>query len=228
MPNALSLEEGCAPADLHPDLEEWLDPPGAELRFIRHPLLVTPYEPALTPNINQDFEHKVRDVENAREANDWEQYVWLHEKAYRAEVLYEVAHLLEDRDYWRLVAEVWTLSENIWQSEDKWRKLLTATRPHRELLMSEEEQSALADLSSPIRIYRGFCRPERQHGFSWTRDRQQAEVFAGRSHRGVPQVAVGLTSQPLAYLNDRGEQELIVLPEHVSVIKVESLVQSEE
>jgi hypothetical protein len=222
-----SLVEGSGPADLHPDLEEWLDPPGDEFRFIRHPLLVTLYKPALTANTNHDFEQKVRSVEVANQAEDWDQYVWLHEKPYRAEALYDVAYLLDDGDYWELVSAVWIHSENIWECEDEWRALLSADRPHRELLMSEEERSFLADLSIPVEIYRGYDRTGRERGFSWTLDRSRAELFAQRSDEGVPRLAVGFTRNPIAYLNARSEQELIVFPEDVTGIAVETLARSE-
>ncbi len=206
------------PEDLDPELAGSItDSPLGPV--IKNPLLfAVPYIAAMNPMINRSFHSKKAAASAALTARDWSQYLWLHERPYRVYAFARIAEQMDDEDYWRRLAQMWIDSENIFEAESLWRRLLgnPARLPSRHLLMTDDERTHLAGLPESITVYRGYSHPGRRHGMSWSLDRRVATRFAGRfgarGHVARCQVA---KSDVIAYFAGRGEQE-IVLPAAVN------------
>lgn len=139
---------------------------------------------------------------------------------------------MDDKSYWNILAAVYTDSEILGQNQGAIRQLLTADRPKREELMSDEEQKVVDDLPETVTIFRGYCF-DNSHGWSWTISREQAEWFANRFAQecgGVPRVATGHVKKIdiIAYFGDRLEKEIVCDPKSVAVTTTERLDRKED
>ena len=218
-----------AESKLDPDLVEWVEE-GSYGRRLYHPLVSGSVDGVeLVENANCVYRQKVENVEAAYRERNWFDYVFLYERPYRAERLFEIgSEIVDDAAYWRLVADAWTDTENAWQEEETWYELLFDHRPDRQAMMDEAERSTLKGLSDPVPVFRGFHRDGRDRGLSWTTDREQAMAFALRFasiEPGYARVAVGVVPKPcvIAYLNERSEREVLALPEDVTIETIESV-----
>ncbi len=95
--------------------------------------------------------------------------------------------------------------------------------------MEADERRALAALPDPVPVFRGYARDGCERGLSWTTERERAEWFAHRfaGLDGEPQARVTVGAVPkakvIAYLLGRQENEVLALPEDVSVERVDLL-----
>lgn len=203
------------PEDLDPELRDSLTD-SVLGPVIKHPMLfAVPYIPAMNPLINQSFQAKKAAVAAALAGRDWAQYLWLHERPYRVFAFARIAAQMSDADYWARLAQVWTDSENIFEAEQLWLRLLRdpARLPTRHLLMDNGERDHLAALPDQIAVYRGYSHPGRRGGMSWSLDDKVAARFAGRSGVAgkVTRRLVDKT-EVIAYFAGRGEQEIVLAP----------------
>ena len=201
--------------DLHPDLVPYVSETSFG-RVLQHPLV---YSVPLLSNAlaNVQYADKVKRIADVKEESNWFIYVWLHERPYRLEALLEIADLMDDDDYWQLVADVWIDSENIWQNMDEWIDLLGSERPGREHMMVDDAPQTLAALGQTFTIYRGCLREVNEDGLSWTLDRERAEWFAHRfadmredNEEAVVIEAVVDSSAVVALLTSRSENEIVL------------------
>jgi hypothetical protein len=149
---------------------------------------------------------------NALRAKDWHSFIYLHERPWRPFILWSVADQIDDQVYWDLTRGVWIDSENIWQNRVVWHQLLLTSR--RGSFMSEENRAEFEKLPDPVTVYRGYVKGKNFSGYSWTTDQEKAWWFAKRfAHLGTPQVRRATLSKDrlFAYINDRDEQEVIIL-----------------
>lgn len=203
--------------ELDPELRAWqsVEPPFGLM--IKHPLVFAPvHHPRLNAAVNWSLREKKRMRRTYLEREDWRGYVFCHERPYRLDAFDDIHAYMPDHLYWGLLGDIWTDSENIWQRQDHWQRLLGAPRPGRAHLMDESEQRALAAMDPTIVVHRGYAVTGREHGLSWTRDRATASWFAGRlAHDGqTPRVASGVVARAavIAHFTGRGEDELVILP----------------
>lgn len=194
---------------LHPDLEEHLITTDFG-RMVHHPLVIehSP-RPAM---VNYRYEAKRKALHEAMNDSNWHQAVWLHERPYRLDAFMSISDLLDDDNYWSLLADIWIDSENIWQNLDQWRQLFESTRSGSP--MTDEEEAALAAMPDPVPVYRGGVEDANEYGLSWTTDRERAEWFAVRmtADDEVGVVLDGLVAKKdvAAYFTGRGENEIVV------------------
>jgi len=173
---------------------------------------------------NRSHRAKVEATREAEAAADWSEYVFLHARSHRVGALHQIAGRLAGRDYWQLVAEVWTDTEEPHLSEKLWRDLLDGDRSG----WGSIGAGHLEQLPDPLPVFRGFTGPA-EAGFSWTTDRAVALHFAHRfasvEGAGRPMLATGQVSRSnaIAFLANREESEILILPEHVEAIEVEAL-----
>ena len=164
--------------DLHPDLVPYVSdgPLGKQLR---HPLV---YQIGMWGNglANTYYLQKISDVKKALLNKKYDSYVWLHERPYRIEAFQEIKHLLSDTAYWKLLADIWTDTENQWQNYEEWKELIGSERGSRHYLMDEEDDQILRSLPDEVTIYRGCQKGINENGLSWTLDKSKAEFFAKR------------------------------------------------
>lgn len=181
----------------------------------------------------------------ARRRRQWEKYLGMHghEDCFLAFV--EIRADLESEPpelYWRLLADTWTRDELPTRAERVWRALWGDPRPGRAATMDEGERAVVAALPEPVTVYRGCGDETHKSGLSWTLDRERAVWFAhnaaigwGAARAGLAPVA-GLRpllvtgevarGDVLAYLNGRGEREIISMA--VRIINVQELEAIEE
>ena len=200
---------------LHPDLQDYYTTDGSLGPCLRHPLVyhVMGVMPGLA---NAQYAAKKAKAHAAKQEGDWHSYVFLHERPWRLDAVLDIVGdaRLTDIDYWTLLGQVWTDSENIWQVLDGWRNLLASHRAGREHLMTAEEQAAHAALPETVTVYRGAVAGRNEAGLSWTLDRAKAAWFSGRrmEGKGRPVVLTGTVAKAdvLAFFQDRGEDEVLV------------------
>lgn len=221
--------------ELHDDLKPWVDNDGPFGPMLKHPLVQEIFlDHQRCARVNVAYASKLEAVAKARERKDWNRYIFLRERPYRAEILHDIADHLSGPEYWELVGNVWVDSENCYQYMDEWHDLLTADPTGREFMSSEDVRCVFTltpeqgGLLPETKIYRGFSHDEALSGFSWTLDRARAKWFAHRSvwRRGnTAKVASATVAREhvIAYITSRDEQELVLLPEHAVVEGVEEL-----
>ena len=196
--------------DLHPDLVPYVSdgPLGKQLR---HPLV---YQIGMMGNgfANAYYLQKVGDVEKALQNKKYDSFVWLHERPYRIEAFQEIENLLSDTAYWKLLADIWTDTENQWQNYEEWKDLIGSERGSRHYLMNEEEFNLLQSLSDEVTIYRGWQKGINENGLSWTLDKAKAKMFSTRiALEGEPLVLEKKISKSdiIAVFTGRNESEVI-------------------
>ena len=180
-------------------------------------------------------EHRAELLREAKRAADWYEFIFLHDRPARPGALMEIrAAIKHDAEYWSRVRDVWEDAEIPSEAESLWRDLLTAPRARREAMMHDggdwDEPWLLSLLPDPVPVFRGFNGPDDDdgQGFSWTTDRVKAEWFArrlGRVREGWPRIAVGTVDKAnvIAYLLERDEDEVLVLPEDVRGVRVDEV-----
>jgi len=194
--------------ELHPDLQPYLEEGAIGLQ-LRHPLV---YLVPLWGNghANALYEHKVKGVKDALANNKYSSYIFLHERPYRLDAFTLIQSKLSDTQYWSLLSDIWTDTENQWQGLKKWKQLLSSNRPSRHYLMNEEEFNLLQSLPDEVTIYRGCQAGINENGLSWTLNKKKAEFFAKRfSKEGIILERKIPKSNIIAFLNGRGEFEVI-------------------
>lgn len=123
---------------------------------------------------------------------------------------------------------VWYDTETVFMNFYRWGNLLTNTgRGDPKLFMTDGDRAALEAMPDELTVYRGY-RPDckNENGFSWTLDRNVAERLGNRAwmqfvddkplgdpqNRGRVIEKVVKKSEIFAYLTERGEAEIILLP----------------
>ena len=222
------LMDAFGPEDLDAELVPYLTD-GRIGRVISHPLMVhVLYHEQMNKIINQGYRHKKAAVAEAREAGDWEKFVFLHERPYRIEALETVLFEDEvsDKDrIWPLIARVWIDSENIWQCLDQWVDIWNSEGHSHSIFMEDDEVATFTALPDTITVWRGVAHREAIEGMSWTVDKARAEWFAKRFAGGegrTPLLVEGtvLKRDVLAYFSNRNESEIVAFPEDVHVENV--------
>lgn len=173
--------------------------------------------------LHQLIDWKKGEVAKCIRSGDWSRLLWMHERWYRFQALYEHAASMDDKVFWRCFGEVWHDSEDIRGNTWLFRRLLAQNRPQREKMMSEEERRALDQLPELITIYRGYSYRNAKKGWSWTFSLHHAKWFARRFEvlsRSPATVAVGeaRTKDVLGLLN-RGDGGTVVIDPATVVIK---------
>jgi len=189
--------------------------------MIHHPLVIEPfYAEELAALCNERYRQKQEHVSKAALAQDWEHYIWLHERPYRLQafidamsrgLLYPVASSVE------LLRQVWMDAEAPGINLRIWVKLFQMINSNlKSHLMDEEEREHLASLPAAITIWRGVRKPpEKRYGISWSLSRERATWFAKRfaANGSKPTLYNAVIPKEVvtAYLDGRNEQEVIVL-----------------
>ncbi len=225
----VKLADMFAPEELNSELEQHIFD-GRIGKMIHHPLVIEiMYDPASNKTLNQRFSYKKEMLDKAIKEENWEQFIFLHERPYRIDALEQVIwqEAEGNPDNWKLIHSVWTDSENIYENFDRWNDIWNADIVGRfENVMCDEERYILADLPEQITIYRGFTHVDAEQGMSWTIDRNKAVWFAKRfSQDKNPMIATGLIEKRkvLAYSMARSESEIIAFPQDVCNVIIEKI-----
>lgn len=196
---------------LDAELQPWVEP-GPLGNFLNHPLVQDMMVDAMPGLANMRLRDKRKRLNAAVARDDWNSYVFLHERPYRFQALEEALSEYDVEDPAKLVTSVWIDSENIHQNYEGWSEVLSTYG----LAMDEDEKTVLDELPEEVTVYRG-CTKEGEDGYSWTLDKSKAEWFAKRFSRGGAQLLEAKVPKDsvIAYLGRRGESEIVILPEDV-------------
>jgi hypothetical protein len=200
--------------------------------ILKHPLVFgVPYMVFDNPRYNYGLHWKRECLAKYAAARDFSGYVHAHERPYRVHALEEIIAELDPtaEEVWDTARVAWMDSENIFQNEYEWRTIFEDwAGDEQDAFMTGDDRIEWAMLpdDQPVTIYRGFSVDGREHGMSWTTDKIRAKFFAkrfaGNGVRGNARLAVGRVYKRdcVGYLNGRSESEVVVLPEHVDIIRV--------
>jgi hypothetical protein len=139
-----------------------------------------------------------------------------------------VDRIEDDADYWRLLREVWVMTDYPHHHIRVWRALFSSERPGRKHLMDSdpEGRAAWAALPDEITAFPGFRQEGGHRGLSWTTDRARAEWFARRfSFAGTAMLATVRVprSAIVAAFGGRKESDVVIVdaPEPVMIESIE-------
>lgn len=196
--------------ELHPELQSSLERTRMGLTFVRHPLIGGIYMPEMAGMLNRALEGKQRAVAEALQREDYEAYVWLHERPYRAGAYARIETRMPLESSRLLLRAVWTDAEMPGVNRSFFLKRFRALR---QVEAYKEVEKAVG--GETFKLYRGTRRVERTLGLSWTTEREKAVWFARRFARGrdIPMLYTleyVHWNAILAYIDDRGESEVIV------------------
>lgn len=205
-------------AELHQDLQPFVKKsPLGSGKSLHHPLVIQPLlEGPLVDHTNKVYLQKLESLAKAMNTKDYHTYIWLHERPYRIEAFIRIEKNLKDPEYWKLLGLVYIDSENIHEFKEEWIKLLSSKRTGYQAIMRPEDFSIYCTLGPRFKVYRGFRHMSFKKGFSWTLSKEKAQWFASRfggtgkvTSKVVPRYHI------LAYLDGRGEQEILLRPDRV-------------
>lgn len=224
--------DGQMPAEeLAAELEEYVYTQGS-MPVLKHPLVFSvPYFSEMNHIFNRQLQAKKERLEQAERDQDWTMVLLLHERPYRIEAFLAIADRIEtDREWWEAVRYLWEDTENLHEWGDGVIRTLLS-RPHPEMLMTQEEQKFVDQLPDELTIYRGYVKQGRQSnlmGWSWTLDKNKAIWFANRfiTSSETPHLATATVrkGQILGYLSGRNESEIVVDPELLDITKNEPAI----
>lgn len=214
--------------DLHPELQAFYSSVES-FNVVKHPLVfAVPYNEMLNAMLNKQLESKKAALTTALTEDNIHRVVFLHERPFRVNA-FDTYHLklTSGRDYWELLHNIWTDSENIMESVDIWRRLLSSRVIDKQFFMSSGETRFLQhQLPNIIPIYRGTRAEEMESGdigMSWTTSLKTAKFFAQRFHKeGIVLGGRVHKANVFAYSKARGEKEIIVLDSN-DIITIETI-----
>ena len=214
--------------ELDAELEEFVYTQGS-MPVLKHPLVFSvPYFPQMNHVFNRQLQAKKERLHQAERDQDWMMVLLLHERPYRVEAFLDIADQIgSDNEWWEAVRYLWEDTENLHEwGDDVVRTLLS--RPHPEMLMTQEEREIVDQLPDELTVYRGYVKQGRRSnlkGWSWTLDKNKAIWFANRfiTSSETPRLATATVKkeQILGYLAGRNESEIVVDPELLNITKDE-------
>jgi hypothetical protein len=170
------------------------------------------FQPFISATIaNQQLEQKYNQIRKALDTKNFNQFIFLHERPYRLLAFVDIKRNLNNKNYWKLLSNIWTDTENSYQDLETWRKLFQSKRNHKENLMDEQELETLESLDNELVVYRGCVKNLNENGLSWTLDKNQAKWFANRFEKDGVVIEKRISKKNIvAYFNGRNEEEVIV------------------
>ena len=117
--------------------------------------------------------------------------------------------LLSNPRYWEVLKTVW-IAAGYTAIAGEFRHYMQNNRPCRHYFMAPEEHEALRQMNFPMKVYRA-CNSEQDGGISWTTNIETAIEFAARGKNQKILCRTVERSEVFAYINRRGEDEIIIL-----------------
>lgn len=131
---------------------------------------------------------------------------------------------LDDKTFTVYLADFWVTSENPNMDANVSIKEFISwfKRADKKVLMDKEDYEVWQALPEEFTVYRGVSQNRAEYGLSWTRNLKTAEWFANRFGEGHVLSATINKKHALAYLNSRGEDEIVV-----DVLAIKSKIKTE-
>ena len=197
---------------LHEDLKPYINN-GGMFVMLKHPLVfAVPYVEQMHSLYNKQYEHKKNRISDYLKKKNYEGYIFLYERPYRLMAFLNIADKLKGKQYWEILADIWTDSENIWQNKKTYKMLFGENLESKKYFMSKEDRKYFDSLPEQVVVYRGYLQGKNKTGFSYTLNKERAEWFANRfSGDGKVYERTVRKDKIVAYTNRRDEQEVIIL-----------------
>lgn len=149
--------------------------------------------------------------------------VWMYERPYRLEALMNNHPLVSPDNFYPVMGNVWTDSENIWQGKGMWNALWTRCRNEGklDLTMEPEDRELLSVVQKQdrVEVFRGARPKVNMRGISWTVDEAKARWFSNRLCKGGRTYRITVNrSDILAAFAGRGESEVVISPETIRML----------
>jgi hypothetical protein len=212
-------------ADLDPRMVPFVETMDSGMKVLRHPLVYQiPYEEIWNIHLNSMLEKKVEAVEEAVLSGEWSTAIWMYERPYRIQAFQSYAPLIADEDYWSLLGDIWTDSENLVYYQDGFKELFYPEGRDwslRRNMMSDEDACYLEQMPDLLEVFRGYSHGNR-YGWSWTFSPAKAKFFAERwkemPEAHSPTIVRGEIRKVdvLAFIHEsRSEAEVILDPDNL-------------
>lgn len=117
--------------------------------------------------------------------------------------------LLSNPRYWEILKTVW-VAVGYTAVAGEFRRYMQSSRPCRNYFMTPEEHEKLRKMDFPTKVYRA-CNNENDGGISWTTSIEIAIEFATRGEKEKILCREVERKDVFAYINRRGEDEIIIL-----------------
>ena len=159
---------------------------------------------------------------------DYFGFLWLFDSCNRFLPFWEIHEGMTDEEYWDILRQVWVSIEWVEPHKANWIRLLQSRSSTRHLLMTEAEHHAITTWPDEIKIFRGYRAGRGKNGLSWSLSEKTAEMFPQLRWRGEnqPMVVSGYCYKQdvIAYITEREEEEIVILPQNVYRMKTRKLV----
>ncbi len=198
--------------DLHPELAKYYVT--KPFQMIKSPLYISiMHDDNQNALANFTYERKKEQAKTLFKQKEWESYIFLHERPFRLETFLRVKHLITSgKTYWEILSSIWTDSEGVHINKDVWEMLFRSTAPGKKFFMDASERKKLKELPETLTVYRGYVPSQNEDGLSYTLSHEKAKWFSNRFNIGgkVKERTIN-KSQIFAYLNGRGEDEILII-----------------
>lgn len=160
---------------------------------------------------------KARAIKKAqiKDCNTVTDVMWVIRKPYRLSFLKEIKEYLDNKEFSKLLGEIWMDVENPNEDDIGIETFLEwFAEADKEFLMNDEEKKTYDSLPDEVKLYRGVGKNGNPEGLSWTLSEEKAQWFAERFQmlggKGYVLTAVARKSNILAYFSRREEDEVII------------------
>lgn len=165
---------------------------------------------------DQAYTSALKNVEaRIKKSNQLSEVFLIIRKPYRLTFLKFVKPFMSERDFGKMLSEIWVESEDPNNDVNvpislsaKWFR-----KTNRLYLMSEKEYQKYLELPSEIILYRGVAIGRNPKGLSWTDNRKKAMWFAHRFDTDDKQgyvLSKKISKENILAVFDRGEDEILV------------------
>ncbi|WP_210498773.1 hypothetical protein [Vibrio crassostreae] len=201
--------------------------------LIKHPFVNTLYDENHHELYNNMFNASNERHLALLEKGNYHAALMVVEKPFRLEYFLKfISHGFspEHPDYWSLLFDCYIRTEQIGDEQDVWLTLMSEAKYYQDMFMSVGERITLEQMPQRFTVYRGAIQGSNEAGISYTTRYNKAAWFATRFNSDSPPIvleAIVDKSDVLAYLEGRGESEVIVEPSLVDLVKIYDLSSGE-
>ena len=187
---------------------------------LNHPLVQMAWG-VFPQQANDMLRHKQEMIAKAIADADWSKYLWLHERPYRLPKLLYLpsTYDISRKEMRELIRDFWTDTE------------FPSQHPAEEIVWLFRHFRPVGD-ELPVQfgstVYRGVREEHQILGLSWTLSLKKARWFARRYGNGAPGFVYETMVRRknfLAFIPDRGEEEVVLDPAHITGMRRVSITE---
>ncbi|MDK9789978.1 hypothetical protein [Vibrio sp. D431a] len=210
--------------ELLPELHDAIDDTGS-FKMIRSAFVNTLYDEG-----SNDFYNRLH-LQNSERFRDlvakgrYELAIGLVEGPFKLKMLLNICEYsdleFESSKYWNMLFAAYRVTEYTYDNKEAWLSLMEGAMECRESFMSEADLESYKSLPETFVVYRGAVAGENEDGISYSLCSSQAEWFSKRLTDSGSVLIKGEVHKKdvIGYSNQRGENEIIVSPDNVKILK---------